>query len=74
MAKYSTSCSSNSAFIFILNIFKKRHSSNPPRRESANVRQSGVDRMPLALRGLIIEKLMEIEEIKGKKSDVSLFI
>uniref|UniRef100_A0A914HFS7 Uncharacterized protein n=1 Tax=Globodera rostochiensis TaxID=31243 RepID=A0A914HFS7_GLORO len=48
---------------------KKRHSSNPPRRESANVRQSGVDRMPLALRGLIIEKLSEIEENRAKKAE-----
>ncbi|KAL3119939.1 hypothetical protein niasHT_007067 [Heterodera trifolii] len=48
---------------------KKRHSSNPPRRESATVRQSGVDRMPMALRGLIIEKLNEIEESRAKKAE-----
>uniref|UniRef100_A0A914DS60 Protein unc-80 homolog n=1 Tax=Acrobeloides nanus TaxID=290746 RepID=A0A914DS60_9BILA len=46
---------------------QKRHSK--PRRESAAVRQSGVERVPLALRGLLIEKLNEIEESKSSKKD-----
>ncbi|KAK0415429.1 hypothetical protein QR680_011941 [Steinernema hermaphroditum] len=48
--------------------FKKKRTSQVPRRESAIVRQSGVDRTPLALRGLLIEKLSEIEENKEAKS------
>ncbi|CAD5215802.1 unnamed protein product [Bursaphelenchus okinawaensis] len=46
----------------------KKRSSNP-RRESAIVRQSGMERVPLALRGLLIEKLGEIEETKSSKKD-----
>ncbi|KAI1727311.1 cation channel complex component UNC80 domain-containing protein [Ditylenchus destructor] len=49
---------------------KQKRTSNP-RRESATVRQSGVDRLPLALRGLLIEKLSEIEESKAAKKDGS---
>ncbi|TKR76778.1 hypothetical protein L596_017869 [Steinernema carpocapsae] len=48
--------------------FKKKRTSQVPRRESAIVRQSGVDRTPLALRGLLIEKLSEIEENKEQKT------
>uniref|UniRef100_A0A1I7SH45 CID domain-containing protein n=1 Tax=Bursaphelenchus xylophilus TaxID=6326 RepID=A0A1I7SH45_BURXY len=46
----------------------KKRSSNP-RRESAIVRQAGMERVPLALRGLLIEKLGEIEETKSSKKD-----
>ncbi|KAI6241494.1 Protein unc-80-like protein [Aphelenchoides fujianensis] len=46
----------------------KKRSSNP-RRESAIVRQAGMERVPLALRGLLIEKLSEIEETKSTKKE-----
>ncbi|KAI6188392.1 Protein unc-80 [Aphelenchoides besseyi] len=46
----------------------KKRSSNP-RRESAIVRQTGIERVPLALRGLLIEKLSEIEETKSTKKE-----
>jgi hypothetical protein len=45
----------------------KKRSSNP-RRESAIVRQSGIERVPMALRGLLIEKLSEIEDSKSAAS------
>lgn len=45
----------------------RKRSSNP-RRESAIVRQAGMERVPLALRGLLIEKLSEIEDSKSSTS------
>lgn len=45
----------------------RKRSSNP-RRESAIVRQAGMDRVPMAIRGLLIEKLGEIEENKSAAS------
>uniref|UniRef100_A0A915D4K6 Uncharacterized protein n=1 Tax=Ditylenchus dipsaci TaxID=166011 RepID=A0A915D4K6_9BILA len=50
---------------------KQQKRASNPRRESATVRQSGVDRVPLALRGLLIEKLNEIEESKAAKKESS---
>ena len=49
--------------------FTKQKRVSNPRRESAVTRQSGVDRVPLALRGLLIEKLNEIEESKNSKKE-----
>ena len=49
--------------------FTKQKRVSNPRRESAVTRQSGVDRVPLALRGLLIEKLNEIEESKNTKKE-----
>ena len=52
--------------------FTKQKRVSNPRRESAVVRQSGVDRVPMALRGLLIEKLNEIEETKSNKKETNL--
>uniref|UniRef100_A0A915C2K7 Transmembrane protein n=1 Tax=Parascaris univalens TaxID=6257 RepID=A0A915C2K7_PARUN len=47
----------------------QRHSCYFPRRESANVRQGALmDKTPMALRGLLIEKLNEIEEGKEARA------
>uniref|UniRef100_A0A7E4W3C8 UNC80 domain-containing protein n=1 Tax=Panagrellus redivivus TaxID=6233 RepID=A0A7E4W3C8_PANRE len=51
--------------------FQKQKRVSNPRRESAVVRQSGVERLPSALRGLMIEKLGEIEETKSNKKESS---
>lgn len=47
----------------------QRHSCYVPRRESASVRQGALmDKTPMALRGLLIEKLNEIEEGKEARA------
>lgn len=52
--------------------FTKQKRVSNPRRESAVTRQSGVDRVPLALRGLLIERLNEIEENKSAKKESTI--